>query len=62
MDGRIVVEGAEGATVALYTADGRQLFCGKANADRYQLSTANLPTGVYILTLDGNGQKIVIKN
>lgn len=62
MDGRIVVEGAEGATVALYTADGRQLFCGKANADRYQLSTANLPTGVYILSLDGNGQKIVIKN
>ena len=61
MDGRIVVEGAEGATVALYTADGRQLFCGKANADRYQLSTANLPTGVYILSLDGNGQKIVIK-
>ena len=61
MDGRIVVEGAEGATVALYTADGRQLFCGKANADRYQLSTANLPTGVYIFTLDGNGQKIVIK-
>lgn len=62
MDGRIVVEGAEGATVALYTADGRQLFCGKANADRYQLSTANLPTGVYILSFDGNGQKIVIKN
>lgn len=62
LDGRIVVEGAEGATAALYTVDGRQLFCGKANADRYQLSTANLPTGVYILSLDGNGQKIVIKN
>lgn len=61
LDGRIVVEGAEGATVALYTADGRQLFCGKANADRYQLSTVNLPTGVYILSLDGNGQKIVIR-
>ena len=62
MDGRIVVEGAEGATAALYTADGRHIFNSEIRNSKFEIQTSSLPTGVYILSLDGNGQKIVIKN
>ena len=61
MDGRIVVEGAEGATAALYTVDGRQLSQWKVESAKWTANVSALPTGVYILTLNGNGQKIVIR-
>ena len=62
MDGRLVVEGAEGATAALYTVDGRQLSQWKVESAKWTANVSALPTGVYILTLNGNGQKIVVKN
>lgn len=62
LDGRIVVEGAEGATAALYTVDGRQLSQWKVQSAMWTANVSALPTGVYILSLDGNGRKIVIKN
>ena len=61
MDGRIVVEGAEGATAALYTVDGRQLSQWKVKSAKWTANVSSLPTGVYILSLDGNGRKIVIR-
>lgn len=62
MDGRLVVEGAEGATAALYTVDGRQLSQWKVESVKWTANVSALPSGVYILTLNGNGQKIVVKN
>jgi hypothetical protein len=62
LDGRIVVEGAEGSTAALYPGDGRQLSQWKVDSGKWTANVSSLPTGVYILSLDGNGQKIVIKN
>jgi hypothetical protein len=59
--GTLVVEGAEGATVALYTVDGRHIFNSEIRNSKFEIQTSSLPTGVYILSLNGNGRKVVIK-
>lgn len=46
---------------SLYDQTGRMLLSGLANSEKQQLSISHLPAGNYILSLEGNGQRIMSK-
>jgi hypothetical protein len=57
--------GYTGATLILKDITGREILQTKLSTAPQQLPTGNLPAGVYIVTINGNGQtgaKLLIKN
>ena len=62
-NGNIIVNGT--GTLQVFDVLGRQVFTKELSTANYQLSTANFPTGVYVLRLiqgdDVKTQKIVVR-
>lgn len=59
---RISVAGStQGASYALYDAQGRKIACGQCGTDGTKISTSALPCGIYIVRLNHNGSQQSVK-
>ena len=56
---RLTLTGAEGRNAELYDMTGRLMGSWKVSSDHWQLGTAGLTPGVYMLRVDGNAYRIV---
>lgn len=56
---RLTVEGACGSQASLYDMTGRRLGHWTVNVDRWQMPMADLPSGVYMLRIDGKAYRVI---
>lgn len=59
-DGNSLIVNGEG-TLEVYDVMGRRLMSAEVTGSEYRISGSDLHTGVYVLRMNGNSQKIVIK-
>lgn len=55
----ITVGNAAGSQASLYDMTGRRLGHWTVNADRWQMPMADLPSGVYMLRIDGKAYRVI---
>lgn len=56
LDGRIVIEGASGMSVAIYSADGKMNYKGKGESR----TAVAVQKGIYTVVVDGKSYKVVV--
>ena len=59
-DGNSLIVNGEG-TLEVYDVMGRRLMSAEVTGSEYRIPGSDLHTGVYVLRMNGNSQKIVIK-
>jgi hypothetical protein len=62
-DGAVIsAPGLKGATIQVFATDGRCVMGQVANADRIQLSTTDLPNGIYLIRAQAFVSRLVVQH